>query len=384
MSKTILLCNLHDVIVFSIIIMVVFPFVFLFIIFLIIVFRREFKSVLFFAPKRTCHFLNLSFFVLLFFQVFKDPNSLPDLGEYINVFNEIKQRTLFEVFHYGLQSDVRVEPGWIVFNKIVSILSGNPSVLFAITGFLTLLGPYRTIKRYCPTKYIWLAVLLYFTGTYLQSLFVIRQHLAISICLLTMPLIQNRKLIKYLIVCAIAIFIHYSAAIWLPVYFFYHFRNEKTLFVVLVIFSIVVISLYRIILPYVAILIQGFAGWVVKNDDIGAKMTESLMIGSVFFASLFSLREHFFEKGEIRLFSLLLTFALVFSIAGIGYIQTGRLNMYYTRLVYIYIPILLFFIRNKSNRVLIGTALSSIFILVWFIHAFDPDVDYNGYKLLFW
>jgi len=139
-----------------------------------------------------------------------------------------------------------------------------------------------------------------------------------------------------------------------------------------------------LILPYVGVIVEGFSGWVEKNDDIGTKMTESLMMGSVFAAFVFSLRNHVFDKGVIRLFFILLSFALIFSIAGIGFIQTGRLNMYFTRLVYIYIPLLLYYIKRKSQRTIIGIFLSSLFILVWLIHAFDMDVDYNHYELLFW
>lgn len=363
--------------------MIIFPFVFATLLFLALIFRSEFRSTPSPVSKKRFYFLNISFFILLFFHVFKDPYSLPDLDGYITVFDEIKRKSLTYIFQYGLQAETRVEPGWIIYNKTISLFGGR-FLLLAITGGLILLGPYKVIKKFCPSKYVWLAVMLYFTGPYLQSLFVIRQHMAISICLLSIPFILKKRLFKYIIVCAIAISIHYSAVLWLPVYFFYQIKKEKVLLVAMMAFSVLVIALYSLILPYVGVFIEGFSGWVEKNDDIGAKMTESLMMGSVFAASVYSLGKHFLDKGVARLFSILLTFALVFSIAGIGFIQTGRLNMYFTRLVYIYIPLLLFYLKKRPQRTIIGVVLSSIFILVWLIHAFDLDVDYNRYELLIW
>jgi len=363
--------------------MIIFPFVFATLLFLALIFRSEFRSTPSPVSKKRFYFLNISFFILLFFHVFKDPYSLPDLDGYITVFDEIKRKSLTYIFQYGLQAETRVEPGWIIYNKTISLFGGR-FLLLAITGGLILLGPYKVIKKYCPSKYVWLAVMLFFTGPYLQSIFVIRQHLAISICLLSIPYILKKRLIKYLIVCALAVSIHYSAVLWLPIYFFYHINREKVLFVAMMAFAVVIITLYSLILPYVGVIVEGFSGWVEKNDDIGTKMTESLMMGSVFAAFVFSLRNHVFDKGVIRLFFILLSFALIFSIAGIGFIQTGRLNMYFTRLVYIYIPLLLYYIKRKSQRTIIGIFLSSLFILVWLIHAFDMDVDYNHYELLFW
>lgn len=371
-----------------------FPFVFSALLFFAFICSREFKhrTVVFgqgsFVNTKPSRYhgsyLFLSFVILFFFHSFKDPYSLPDLDQYLSGFNEVVKQTWAQLADARFRIDLKAEFGWVILNKIVSVFSNNYIALFFVSSILILLGPYQTIRKYCPQRYIWIAVILYFSGSYLQSLFVLRQHLAISICLLSIPSVLKGNWKKYVVCCLLALSFHYSAIIWFPVYLIYQIKNKKALIGSLSILALLIIIAYSIILPLVAFYLDfGYTSWTIKDDEAGTKSTEAVMMLFVLVSYLFAVKGKMFEEGYLKLFAILLFMASVFSIAGIGYPQSGRLNMYFTRLVYIYIPIAMSQQRNKTIRSITGFMMVVLFLSVWLIHAFDPNVDYNGYSLIF-
>lgn len=373
--------------------MIIFPYIFFLLILFALFFNNEFsagrlryRQVKQYGEDGYVYrgsFLLLSFLILFFVHIFKDPYSLPDLDQYLSGFEEVKRLSWSQLAKYGFRISLKAEPGWVILNKVISQFSGNFFWLLFITSFLILIGPYKTIQKYCPPRYVWIAVLLYFSGSFMQSLFVLRQHMAISICLLSIPSIISSNWKKYLLCCFIAISFHYSAIIWLPVYFICQIKSNKTLYLSLIVISILIIAAYSIVLPMVALYLDfGYNSFAVKDSEGGAKVVEAIMMGAVVCVYLFATKGKFFDGSVEKIFAVLLVLAFVFSIAGIGYPETGRLNMFYTRLIYIYIPLALYKQKSKTIRRTTGTILILLFLSVWLIHAFDPSVDYNGYKFV--
>lgn len=322
-----------------------------------------------------------SFCIFLFIGTFKLTDSLPDLGAYIDAFQEVSKKTWTQLYNDGFQVELKAEVGWVFLSKVIAEISNSTILFFFVTSSIILYGHYVTIKRYAPVPYIYVAVILFFTGTYLQSLFVLRQHTAIAICLLSIPYILKQDLIKYLIVCCCAFLIHQSSLIWVPVYFLFSIKSERKLIYSILAFSAIIIVSYSILLPFITIYLDGYAAWVEKDDENGTKITESIMIGYVLLSRLYATKKNFL-KNENKLFSIIITLAFFFSLAGVGFPQSGRLNMYYTRLVYIIIPQSIILLRSGMPRTLFGWIPVAMYIAVWAIHAFDADVDYNGYKFI--
>lgn len=173
--------------------------------------------------NRDQFFLFIAFAVLYITHAFKDPFSLLDTPEYVDGYIEVKNRGIGELMRGGLYS-LKAEKGYVILTKIISYFFPANQMLFIFTSFIILLGYYVAFKRYSLIP--WLAVLLFVIGGYNQSLFVLRQHMAMSIVLFSYPYIINRRFMPFLFYVLIAFFIHQTAVIFLPIYFLYGIKKK--------------------------------------------------------------------------------------------------------------------------------------------------------------
>lgn len=111
-----------------------------------------------------------------------------------------------------------IEPGWTLINVLCQPI-GYMGMIFLLTVFEYYVI-FKQIRDLVPQKYWWLAVLI-FTFTFnfqLLGCSMMRQYLAMTILLYSVRYIASRKLILFLIALIVAISIHKTAVIFLPMY----------------------------------------------------------------------------------------------------------------------------------------------------------------------
>lgn len=129
-------------------------------------------------------------------------------------------------------SDMKYEDweiGYILLNKIVGSLVKHDGVFFFITSALSLSGTFYMIWRF--SKNPFMSVFL-FLNTYLfyLDLNYIRQGIAMSIMCFAYGALQDRKLWKFLLLCALAATFHLPVLYLIPVYFITYIKlNLKTM-----------------------------------------------------------------------------------------------------------------------------------------------------------
>lgn len=127
---------------------------------------------------------------------------------------------IYVPYFYGIGNDTMQFPeiGFNVINKIIYILTGDYKVLFAITSLIFIGLIYKGIKD--NSINITISVLMIFIGqSYFYSMNMIRQAIAIAFIFYGFKYIKEKKLVKYIIICAIAFTMHNTAILMIPVYF---------------------------------------------------------------------------------------------------------------------------------------------------------------------
>lgn len=126
---------------------------------------------------------------------------------------------LFLASSYGIDVEV-IEPGWGFINYLCQPI-GFFGMIFLLTVF-EYYSVFKHIKLYVDREYWWLAVFIFcFTFNFLLlGCSMMRQFLAMVILLYTIKYISQRKLIPFLIIICIAISIHKTAIIFIPMYMF--------------------------------------------------------------------------------------------------------------------------------------------------------------------
>ncbi len=126
----------------------------------------------------------------------------------------------------GLETPLAFESGYVVLNWLTSAIGLD------FHGFLIL---YAAIFVFAASKFIYdysdsptLSFILFVSVNFFTLSFgILRQTLALSIFLLSLPFIKKRKLIPYLLLCFLGFTIHRIAIITLPLYFVYNLTFTK-------------------------------------------------------------------------------------------------------------------------------------------------------------
>jgi hypothetical protein len=118
------------------------------------------------------------------------------------------------------------EFGFIIFNKIVSMILPNEQFFLTICAFLSFFPIAFLIKKY--SKNYFLSIIVYLgLPSFLIMYSGLRQALAIGLTVFSFNYIFEKKLIKFIIIVFIASFFHFSSILFLSAYPIYYLRLSR-------------------------------------------------------------------------------------------------------------------------------------------------------------
>lgn len=346
-----------------------------FIIVLSLVFRER-------KGNNTSAYLMICFGLMLLLHTFFNPE-FSDNYFYKIGFSEYKSMSFGEVLKYNSPS-LKAETGYRVLCKLISYITSDWVVCMFVISAIMISGYFITVKEY--SSICWLSILLIMTGPFSQSLFVLRQHLAMGVMLLSFPFILRRQFIPYLLIILIAFSFHQTVAIFFPTYFLYNMRRTKIVYILLTISFVLLYYYFSFILTYAASFAMETASYSETyfeyNSTYGSNNKMALLMVAILLLRILLLKNEFFKEGFNRLCSIIVLVGTIISIVGIGYLGTNRLNMYYTSLAFLYIPNTFSYFRQKGIRFFacVGYFLFTLFFLIknaqetnlegfWFFHG---------------
>lgn len=278
-------------------------------------------------------FLSTTFLILLFIHTFVDVNSLPDLANYENAFNILSHTAWNRIFVD--QIEAKMEDGFILMMKLTSFIGGNFRLFLFFTSLLILVPYYYLINKLPAHKFI--AVMFLLLSTYNQSLFVLRQHIAVAMTLCTYSFIIDRRLWHFLLVICIAFFIHQSVIIFIPVYFLYGIKNNRMLILLLVIVTFVLYSSFGLILEYFAYnILEGYTSYV--ESDLGTNFTGFIISLYKLLFFIIAVRKRAFTEPILKLLFIIVLLSAVIQFVGVGFNPVGRMVIYFNAFTCLLVP----------------------------------------------
>jgi hypothetical protein len=268
-------------------------------------------------------FLAIAFLHLMFMHTFFDVSPFPDLPGYFAYFKNLSNPNI---------DSPNLEIGWNILNRILYFISHNKFILLFAVSFLIILFYIITVNRYSAIP--WLSIFLILCIVFYDSLFILRQHLAIPICLMSIPYVIERKPIKFILLTLLAVSFHYSALIWIPVYFIYPIKIDKRFVFMLIIFSVLFYFSLDIILKNLISLTRRIMQYTNPNNQ-GAlgSLKGSAVVLSTLLLSLYSFKKVDILTGYNKLFFQLSMIAFVLNFIpffGTSFTFFFRLHLYYT------------------------------------------------------
>lgn len=321
-------------------------------------------------------FLVVSFVQLWFIHSMVDIKSVPDLEPYKMYFEMSSSWNIKQVVNAVLHSEMEI--GYILFFRIVYFLTSNFQVFLTIYSFVLLFLYYRLIEHESP--FVFCSVLLLLVGPFNQSIFVIRQHLAVAVMLASYPLIRDRKLIKFVLVSFLAMLFHRSAIIFLPVYFLYGLQGKKTKWV-LVGAGAVAVFFFIFIASYVGEFFAIYQSYI--DDENGQNITGVFISLALVITPLVIMRDKVWKEGMNRFSFILLYLYLIVSIGGLGFNATGRLAVYFSAGTVFLIPLSMKYLSSISLRTVYFLVVFALFFLLVFRGSASTYIEHFSLVPLF-
>lgn len=165
-----------------------------------------------------------------------------------------------------LNDSYSFEVGYTLLNWISKNIVNNYTFFLFIFHTLIIIPKIKIIKDI--SIYPILSLFLFFCMQ-LGEISAIRNYLAVSILLLTIPAIEKKEIKKFVIITLVACSIHISCIIWFFSYFIYHKKITKKKWIIIFIISIVISFTGKVI-------VKNFVFGIVKiigNDSLSYKMS---------------------------------------------------------------------------------------------------------------
>lgn len=164
-----------------------------------------------------------------------------DTYNYMEYFNWCPELDLWEPFDISL-----FEPGFTLFSSAIKTIWNDiyfyQTVIAAIMVFLLM----SFIKQ--NTRYIYIGMLLVYVSMFLYfSTEIIRESIAVCICLLSYKLLENKKYLLYYAIALLSLTIHSSASFMLILPFFLRIRLNGRFLLVLLSFMFICLLLSPLI-----------------------------------------------------------------------------------------------------------------------------------------
>lgn len=283
-----------------------------------------------------------------------------DLPSYADAFYILAKGTWSDFSRYGWSIEgLKAEPFWMIYNWVIASIIPNFPTLLLVTAFLTFMGYYVCIKEWINDRFWIYCVLLILIGSYSQSFYVLRQHLAIGLVLWSFSYMLKKNYVKMIVFFLLAFGFHQTAVFVAPVYFLYIFvKKSVIMFVCLGIYAVVLIYIIQIMPTIVGYYFIGLDSYAELNDEgdaVNIKMT--LLQMALLLWRYLIMKKKCWNVDINRFLTLLMIIGVINSVAGTGTTTyMSRLNMYYSELSFLYVPNTLLYIKSYKLRTLFGVA----------------------------
>lgn len=297
-----------------------------------------------------------------------------DMPIYLQIYDDCN------LYGWNVIYNLRYEVGFITYTKLIANIINSEQIYVCITAFLALIGPFYIIKKY--SKNYFLSVFLFITFQFFTyDFYLLRQVIAISIVLLSIKFVEERKLFKFIFMVLLATIFHTTTCLFLIVYWIYKIRvnNRKLLWLTGIAIAIMILG--NTVINMVFQYFYKYAYYSQLTNEGGGYFYLFVLICIFVFTTL--IRDVYFnsEKTNSLWYNILIFAILVQLFATIQSIF-NRVTIYYSISIIIVLPNVIRCLR-KSNLRLIVSILIYIFLTFYYVIETQNSIIYMDYSF-FW
>ena len=268
-------------------------------------------------------------------------DSVSDLTYFEQMFLLIKDE--------GLKSiPLTLEPGFAILLKVTSLFTSDFHTFLLLYNTFLMTSLFVFANRLSVSPYLTLALVVLIAFN--QSIYVIRQWLAISIVLYSYPYIIKKEFWKFLIVSLLAFSCHYTSFVWIPVYFIVNYTNKKNYFFILTLYCISLFIAFSFINQIGAGISDKYAE-LYLSDNNSAPFTNFFIQLSFFLTACLFMHGDILRNPKNKVIVFISFMSVATTLFGISLYLVQRLALYYSITNVILVPNTMNYIKNRALRI---------------------------------
>lgn len=264
----------------------------------------------------------------------------------------IKRLHLFKTAE--LVNPYSYESGYVVLNKIISLVGGNFRFFLIIVAAFCSFSFAYFIYKYSSIPYLSFAMLAAM-GFYEYSFGILRQTLAVCILLWAVPFISKRKFIKFSLITIVAFAFHRAAVIFFLLYPLSKFVITKKTFKIYYIVWLLLLLFTPVIFEKAIVPLLKLFG---KNRySVGSYTFNKQIVVMILFAimvHLFSNYREFKNNRDANIICMGYLLSVIFEIFGMMNDGLARIVEFYFIFIIVLVPNVLYSYRQKSRTLAIS------------------------------
>ncbi len=251
---------------------------------------------------------------------------------------------------------------------------------------LFIIGTYA-VKIFKWSPYPFFSLFIFILVNYIPSCFLLRQYIAMSICVISFKYVISRQQIKYLSLIALAAGFHISALVVLPLYYLYGMEPKKK-DIYLTIFCGLFLSFFISILlrTYIPSYLGDYYIHYLESDSEGS-VVRIIMKSFLLASFLLATKCSFTNKGILYLIFLLMLLSIVICIVALDVPIFFRLRDFFSLSEIVGIPVIVAI--NKNNRDFRGKIVNAMVVVyvMLLIYSFNNYINNDNMNIryaFFW
>lgn len=321
------------------------------------------------VEKKNRNALLVFFFIFTVLIALRHESVGADTFNYINYFDRYADKSWSEL------ASADLEIGFAYYVKIISLLTSEAQVFFAITAVITIAMIYPTYRRMMEDPS--LSIVLFCTmSTFVLSFSGIRQMIAIGIGFFAYECVRNKKLIWFIVCVWAAMLFHISAFMLIFMYPLYYVKITKKWLLAVVPTLLVIFVFNRQIFTVLSMLLMRYTKYDATISQTGAYTMIVLFVAFAVFSFLVSDDEQLDDE-TIGLRNFLL-FSVVIQMFAPLHTLAMRMNYYYIIFIPLLIPKIVAYRSERWEQVaVVARHVMVVFFFLYFFVILSGDGSLN-------
>lgn len=276
-----------------------------------------------------------------------------------------------------LSNVLGIESSYLIINMLIAKLGFSPEFFVGLISFVTILLVGICIKKISSNPI--LSLFLFYLVCFLQLMNIARQYLATSVVFFAIPLLKEKKYIKFCIVVLLASLIHISVLVCLIFPILNQIKVTKTVIIVYIVGIVASGILWNVVQRFI---IKMGVYTNLLNSNKTMKLISIVPWLIVAFITLIHLKE-LVNETENNFYVHCVMLSLLISVMSLHMVYLNRMISYFSIFTILLIPNMLKVIRNSKEKLIIVTGYTLLVLLIFNNNVTNPVNNYLPYKTIY-